>query len=126
MMTEGEFICNFFFLPKNLRDQLAIALENGKRAQEEVEVLKEEMSAERASVQATRVIEKQKRELAVNKQIEDFNKSQEALNKRIHSLTAAMGQLSKVKFEIMGRKLGKNNKIVTFFVLPAMKTLNFP
>lgn len=90
---------------KNLGSQLAIALENEKKAQEELEVLKEEMNAERASVQATRVIEKQKRELAVNKQIEDFNKSKEALDKRIDSLAAAVGQLPKVQVEIAGRKL---------------------
>ncbi|XP_074616924.1 uncharacterized protein LOC141876281 isoform X2 [Acropora palmata] len=90
---------------KNLEGQLAIALENEKKAQEELEVLKEEMNAERASVQATRVIEKQKRELAVDKQIEDFNKSKEALDKRIDSLAAAMGQLPKVQVEIAGRKL---------------------
>lgn len=94
--------------------QLAIALENEKKAQEELEVLKEEMNAERASVQATRVIEKQKRELAVNKQIEDFNKSKEALDKRIDSLAAAVGQLPKVQVEIAGRKLGKNNKNIHF------------
>lgn len=97
-----------------MRGQLAIALGNEKKAQEELEVLKEEMNAERASVQATRVIEKQKRELAVNKQIEDFNKSKEALDKRIDSLAAAVGQLPKVQVEIAGRKLGKNNKNIHF------------
>ena len=94
--------------------QLAIAIENEKKAQEELEVLKEEMNAEKASVQATRVIEKQKRELAVNKQIEDFNKSKEALNERIDSLAAAVAQLPKVQVEIAGRKLGKNNKNIHF------------
>lgn len=90
---------------KGLKDQLTTAVENEKRAQDELEVLKEEISAERASVQASRIIEMQKRELAVNKQIETFNKSQEALNKRIDSLAVAMGQLSKVQVEIAGRKL---------------------
>ena len=100
---------------QGLKDQLTTAVENEKRAQDELEVLKEEISAERASVQASRIIEMQKRELAVNKQIETFNKSQEALNKRIDSLAVAMGQLSKVQVEIAGRKLGEDkNRIINF------------
>lgn len=69
--------------------------------------MKEEMRAERASVQAARVIEKQKKEVEINKQIDTYNHSQEALTKRIDSLVAAMGQLSKVQVEIGGRKLGR-------------------
>lgn len=72
--------------------------------------MKEEMRAERASVQAARVIEKQKKEVDVNRQIETYNHSQEAVNQRIDSIVTALGQLSKVQVEIGGRKLGRWKK----------------
>ena len=95
------------FASQSLRDELTIALENERKAKEELEVLKEEMRAERASVQAARVIEKQKKEVEINRQIDKYNQLQEALTQRIDSLVAAMGQLSKVQVEIGGRKLGR-------------------
>ena len=97
----------YIFASQSLRDELTIALENERKAKEELEVLKEEMRAERASVQAARVIEKQKKEVEINRQIDKYNQSQEALTQRIDSLVAAMGQLSKVQVEIGGRKLGR-------------------
>ena len=69
--------------------------------------MKEEMRAERASVQAARVIEKQKREVGINRQMDTFYHSQEAVNQRVDSLVTAMGQPSKVQVEIGGRKLGR-------------------
>lgn len=69
--------------------------------------MKEEMRAERASVQAARVIEKQKREALISQQMVTFKHSQEAVNKRVDSLVTTMGQMSKVQVEIGGRKLGK-------------------
>ena len=65
------------------------------------------MRAERASVQAARVIEKQKREVGINRQMDTFYHSQEAVNQRVDSLVTAMGQPSKVQVEIGGRKLGR-------------------
>ena len=69
--------------------------------------MKEEMRAERASVQAARVIEKQKREVGINRQMDTFYHSQEAVNQRVDSLVTVMEQLSKVQVEIGGRKLGR-------------------
>ena len=65
------------------------------------------MRAERASVQAARVIEKQKREVGINRQMDTFYHSQEAVNQRVDSLVTVMEQLSKVQVEIGGRKLGR-------------------
>lgn len=90
---------------KSLKNQLTIALENEKKAKEELEKLKEEIRAERASVQAARVIEKQKREVGINRQMDTFHHSQEAVNQRVDSLVTAVGQLAKVQVEIGGRKL---------------------
>ncbi|PFX31368.1 kinesin-related protein 1-like [Stylophora pistillata] len=89
---------------KRLQDQLNIALENERRAKEEVETLKEEMKAERASVQAARVIEKQKNEVGIKRQMDMFKQSQEAVNQRVDSLVHNLGQLSRIEFEIFGVK----------------------
>ena len=81
-------------------------MENEKQAKEELEKLKEEIKAERASVQAARVIEKQKRELGINRQVDMFNQSKEAVNQRVDSLITTMGQYSKVEVLIDGVKHG--------------------
>lgn len=75
------------------------------------------MRAERASVQAARVIEKQKREARIKQQMDSFNHLQEAVNQRIDSLVTSLGQLSKVQVEIGGRKLGKWNQNVIIVVV---------
>lgn len=93
---------------KSLRDHLTVALEDGKQANEELEKLKEEIRAERASVQAARVIEKQKREVGINRQVDMFNQSQEAVNQRVDSLITTMGQHSKVEVVIDGVKHGES------------------
>lgn len=87
---------------KSLQDQLNIALENERRAKEEVETLKEEMKAERASVQAARVIEKQKRDEGINRQMDLFKQSQEAVNQRVDSLVHSLEQQSIIEIKIAG------------------------
>ena len=82
-------------------------MENGKQVKEELEKLKEEIRAERASVQAARVIEKQKREVGINRQVDMFNQSQEAVNQRVDSLITIMGQHSKVEVLVDGVKHGE-------------------
>lgn len=67
------------------------------------------MRAERASVQAARVIQRQKREVEIKRQMDTFSHSQEAVNQRLDSLVTSLSQLSKVQVEIGGRKLGKRN-----------------
>lgn len=67
------------------------------------------MRAERASVQAARVIQRQKREVEIKRQMDTFSHSQEAVNQRLDSLVTSLSQLSKVQVEIGGRKLGKHN-----------------
>lgn len=94
---------------KSLRDQLSVALENGEQVKEELQKLKEEMRAERASVQAARVIEKQKRELGIKRQVDMFNQSQEAVNQRVDSLITSMGQHSTVEVVINGVKHEMNS-----------------
>ena len=94
---------------------MAIALENERKAKEEVEKLREEMRAERASVQAARVIQRQKREVEIKRQMDTFSHSQEAVNQRLDSLVTSLSHLSKVQVEIGGRKLGKHN-----FLAPLM------
>ena len=94
---------------------MAIALESERRAKEEVEKLREEMRAERASVQAARVIQRQKREVEIKRQMDTFSHSQEAVNQRLDSLVTSLSHLSKVQVEIGGRKLGKHN-----FLAPLM------
>ena len=88
---------------------MAIALESERKAKEEVEKLREEMRAERASVQAARVIQRQKREVEIKRQMDTFSHSQEAVNQRLDSLVTSLSHLSKVQVEIGGRKLGKHN-----------------
>lgn len=87
---------------QSLQDQLNIALENERRAKEEVETLKEEMKAERASVQAARVIEKQKRDEGINRQMDLFKQSQEAVNQRVDSLVHSLEQQSIIEIKIAG------------------------
>ena len=82
-------------------------MENGEQVKEELQKLKEEMRAERASVQAARVIEKQKRELGIKRQVDMFNQSQEAVNQRVDSLITSMGQHSTVEVVINGVKHGE-------------------
>ena len=94
---------------------MAIALESERKAKEEVEKLREEMRAERASVQAARVIQRQKREVEIKRQMDTFSHSQEAVNQRLDSLVTSLSHLSKVQVEIGGRKLGKHN-----FLAPLM------
>ena len=94
---------------------MAIALESERKAKEEVEKLREEMRAERASVQAARVIQRQKREVEIKRQMDTFSHSQEAVNQRLDSLITSLSHLSKVQVEIGGRKLGKHN-----FLAPLM------
>ena len=94
---------------------MAIALENERKAKEEVEKLREEMRAERASVQAARVIQRQKREVEIKRQMDTFSHSQEAVNQRLDSLVTSLSHLSKVQVEFGGRKLGKHN-----FLAPVM------
>ena len=94
---------------------MAIALESERRAKEEVEKLREEMRAERASVQAARVIQRRKREVEIKRQMDTFSHSQEAVNQRLDSLVTSLSHLSKVQVEIGGRKLGKHN-----FLAPLM------
>lgn len=62
------------------------------------------MKAERASVQAARVIEKQKNEVGIKRQMDMFKQSQEAVNQRVDSLVHNLGQLSRIEFEIFGVK----------------------
>ena len=102
---------------QSLKDQLTIALESEKNAKEELEKLKEEIRAERASVQAARVIEKQKREVGINRQMDTFHHSQEAVNQRVDSLVTAVGQLSKLHVEIGGRKLGRQKEVLRLLLL---------
>ena len=87
---------------QSLQDQLNIALENERRAKEEVETLKEEMKAERASVQAARVIEKQKRDEGINRQMDLLKQSQEAVNQRVDSLVHSLEQQSIIEIKIAG------------------------
>lgn len=87
---------------QSLQDQLNIALENERRAKEEVEILKEEMKAERASVQAARVIEKQKRDEGINRQMDLLKQSQEAVNQRVDSLVHSLEQQSIIEIKIAG------------------------
>ena len=94
---------------------MAIALESERKAKEEVEKLREEMRAERASVQAARVIQRQKREVEIKRQMDTFSHSQEAVNQRLDSLVTSLSHLSKVQVEFGGRKLGKHN-----FLAPLM------
>ena len=94
---------------------MALALESERKAKEEVEKLREEMRAERASVQAARVIQRQKREVEIKRQMDTFSHSQEAVNQRLDSLVTSLSHLSKVQVEIGGRKLGKHN-----FLAPLM------
>ena len=91
-------------------------MENERKAKDELETLKEEIKAERASVQAARVIEKQKREVGINRQVDMFNQSQEAVNQRVDSLVTAMGQLAKMYVEINGVKTGR--RIFCFYLFP--------
>ena len=67
------------------------------------------MRAERASVQAARMIERQKREVEIKRQMDTFSHSQEAMNKRLDSLVTSLSHLSKIQVEIGGRKLGRHN-----------------
>ena len=94
---------------------MVLALESERKAKEEVEKLREEMRAERASVQAARVIQRQKREVEIKRQMDTFSHSQEAVNQRLDSLVTSLSHLSKVQVEIGGRKLGKHN-----FLAPLM------
>ena len=87
---------------QSLQDQLNIALENERRAKEEVKTLKEEMKAERASVQAARVIEKQKRDEGINRQMDLLKQSQEAVNQRVDSLVHSLEQQSIIEIKIAG------------------------
>ena len=87
---------------QSLQDQLNIALEKERRAKEEVETLKEEMKAERASVQAARVIEKQKRDEGINRQMDLLKQSQEAVNQRVDSLVHSLEQQSIIEIKIAG------------------------
>lgn len=89
-------------------------MENGEQVKEELQKLKEEMRAERASVQAARVIEKQKRELGIKRQVDMFNQSQEAVNQRVDSLITSMGQHSTVEVVINGVKHGKTTSELIF------------
>lgn len=91
-------------------------MENEKKAKEDLEKLKEEIRAERASVQAARVIEKQKREVGINRQVDMFNQSQEAVNQRVDSLVTAMGGLSKVQVVIDGVTQGTKYKKAVHFI----------
>lgn len=104
----NAMLWDFLFTSQSLRDHLTVALEDGKQANEELEKLKEEIRAERASVQAARVIEKQKREVGINRQVDMFNQSQEAVNQRVDSLITTMGQHSKVEVVIDGVKHGES------------------
>ena len=79
-------------------------MENEKHAKEELEKLKEDIKAERASVQAARVIEKQKREVGINRQVDMFNQSQEAVNQRVDSLITTIAEQSKVEVFYRDRK----------------------
>ena len=73
------------------------------------------MRAERASVQAARVIQRQKREVEIKRQMDTFSHSQEAVNQRLDSLVTSLSHLSKVQVDIGGRKFGKHN-----FLAPLM------
>ena len=99
----------FSFPLQSLRDQLDIALESERKAKEEVEKLREEMRAERASVQAARVIQRQKREVEIKRQMDTFGHAQKAVNQRLDSLVTSLSHLSKVQVEIGGRKVGKHD-----------------
>lgn len=80
-------------------------MENEKQAREELEKLKEDIKAERASVQAARVIEKQKREVGINRQVDMFHQSQEAVNQRVDSFITTIAEQSKVEVFYGDRKL---------------------
>ena len=67
------------------------------------------MRAERESVQAARLIQRQKREVEIKRQMDTFSHSQEAVNQRLHSLVTSLSHLSKVQVEIRGRKIGRHN-----------------
>lgn len=103
----NSILWNLPFNSQSLRDQLSVALENGEQVKEELQKLKEEIRAERASVQAARVIEKQKRELGIKRQVDMFNQSQEAVNQRVDSLITSMGLHSTVEVVINGVKHGE-------------------
>ena len=94
-------------------------MENEKQAKEELEKLKEEVRAERASVQAARVIEKQKRELGINRQMDMFNQSQEAVNQRVDSLITTMGEHSEVALWYRGVKHGMLTNTLPYIVSTA-------
>ena len=86
-------------------------MENERKAKEELDKLKEDIRAERASVQAARLIEKQKREVGIKQQVDMFNQSQQAVNQRVDSLVTAMGQSAKVQLVVDGVTQGTNTNL---------------
>lgn len=121
----NSILWNLPFTSQSLRDQLTVALENGKQVKEELQKLKEEIRAERASVQAARVIEKQKRELGIKRQVDMFNQSQEAVNQRVDSLISTMGQHSTVEVVINGVKHGETTNEYFYMFCAMVPQLNY-
>lgn len=105
---------------QSLQDQLNIALENERRAKEEVETLKEEMKAERASVQAARVIEKQKRDEGINRQMDLLKQSQEAVNQRVDSLVHSLEQQSIIEIKIAGVTQGMMMLCSCYYIIMSL------
>lgn len=69
--------------------------------------MKEEIKAEQASVQAARVIEKQRREISLNRDLDNLRQSQDDVNQRVDTIVTAISQLPKVHIDISGKRFGK-------------------
>ena len=89
--------------------------ENEKRLQDELNRIKEDIKSEKASAQAARLLEKQKREKLIKNEVLLFRQQHEEINKHINSLMAAISQLPKVNVEINGKHFGRLDYFVFKF-----------
>lgn len=101
-------VINFILicLVQALREELYIAQGNEMKAKDELQQLREEIRAEKASVQAARHIDKKERELRLRNDMVTFHQTQQRVDGTINELANAASHLPPVKIETGGKTYG--------------------
>ena len=81
--------------------------ENEKRLHDELNKMREDLRSEKASAQASRLLERQKRETQIRNEVLLFKHQHEEINKHVNSVMGLISQLPKVNVEINGKHFGK-------------------
>jgi len=92
---------------QDLKEQLQISQENEQKLKLELEQLREEIRAERISLEATRHLERKERELKFRNDMLKFCQDQEDINSAMQNLIATASDLNKVRLDVGGKTYGK-------------------